>query len=88
MPEDDALCRAAAPSCVDAGQCLRVPRPYHCHRGHRPHRIDKAGRRERHAGVNVLEAKRLRHAPRWTGIVLIALGNWSIWFGLFVTPRP
>jgi len=26
--------------------------------------------------------------PRWTGIVLIALGLWSIWFGLFVTPRP
>jgi cytochrome c-type biogenesis protein len=25
--------------------------------------------------------------PRWTGIVLIALGVWSIWFGLFVTPR-
>jgi len=29
-----------------------------------------------------------RRAPRWTGIVLIALGTWSIWFGLFVTPRP
>ena len=26
--------------------------------------------------------------PRWTGIVLIALGIWSIWFGFFVTPRP
>ena len=26
--------------------------------------------------------------PRWTGIVLIALGIWSIGFGLFVTPRP
>lgn len=26
--------------------------------------------------------------PRWTGVVLIALGIWSIWFGLFVTPRP
>jgi len=26
--------------------------------------------------------------PRWTGIVLIALGIWSIWFGLFVTPQP
>jgi len=26
--------------------------------------------------------------PRWTGIVLIALGIWSIWFGLFVTPSP
>ncbi|MGH8622767.1 MAG: hypothetical protein ACRET3_11555 [Burkholderiales bacterium] len=29
-----------------------------------------------------------RRVPRWTGIVLIALGIWSIWFGLFVTPRP
>jgi len=27
-------------------------------------------------------------APRWTGIVLIALGAWSIGFGLFVTPQP
>lgn len=26
--------------------------------------------------------------PRWSGFVLIALGIWSIWFGLFVTPRP
>ncbi|OGA47219.1 MAG: hypothetical protein A3F74_16540 [Betaproteobacteria bacterium RIFCSPLOWO2_12_FULL_62_58] len=26
--------------------------------------------------------------PRWAGVVLIALGIWSIWFGLFVTPRP
>jgi len=26
--------------------------------------------------------------PRWTGIVLIALGIWSIWFGLFVEVRP
>lgn len=26
--------------------------------------------------------------PRWTGIVLIALGIWSVWFGFFVTPRP
>lgn len=26
--------------------------------------------------------------PRWTGLLLIALGIWSIWFGLFVTPRP
>ncbi|HSF21732.1 MAG TPA: hypothetical protein VLA81_06800 [Burkholderiales bacterium] len=26
--------------------------------------------------------------PRLTGIVLIALGIWSIWFGLTVTPRP
>lgn len=26
--------------------------------------------------------------PFWTGVVLIGLGTWSIWFGLFVTPRP
>ncbi|HXV09299.1 MAG TPA: cytochrome c biogenesis protein CcdA [Burkholderiales bacterium] len=26
--------------------------------------------------------------PRWTGIVLMALGVWSIWFGLYVTPQP
>lgn len=26
-------------------------------------------------------------APRWTGAVLIALGAWSIGFGLFVTPQ-
>jgi cytochrome c-type biogenesis protein len=26
--------------------------------------------------------------PRWTGIVLIGLGVWSIWFGLYVTPQP
>jgi cytochrome c-type biogenesis protein len=29
-----------------------------------------------------------RRVPRWTGILLIALGLWSVWFGLFVTPRP
>jgi cytochrome c-type biogenesis protein len=29
-----------------------------------------------------------RRIPFWTGIVLIALGLWSVWFGLFVTPRP
>lgn len=29
-----------------------------------------------------------RRVPRWTGIVLIALGIWSIWFGLYVTPQP
>ncbi|MBI3042947.1 MAG: hypothetical protein HYY78_08995 [Betaproteobacteria bacterium] len=29
-----------------------------------------------------------RRVPRWTGIVLVALGIWSIWFGLFVTPQP
>lgn len=27
-----------------------------------------------------------RRAPTWTGVVLIALGLWSVWFGLFVTP--
>jgi cytochrome c-type biogenesis protein len=26
--------------------------------------------------------------PLWTGLLLIALGLWSIWFGLFVTPQP
>lgn len=25
--------------------------------------------------------------PRWTGVVLIALGLWSVWFGLYVTPQ-
>ena len=29
-----------------------------------------------------------RRVPRWTGIVLIGLGLWSVWFGLFVSPRP
>lgn len=29
-----------------------------------------------------------RRIPFWTGIVLIGLGLWSVWFGLFVTPRP
>jgi cytochrome c-type biogenesis protein len=29
-----------------------------------------------------------RRVPRWSGIVLIALGAWSVWFGLYVTPRP
>lgn len=29
-----------------------------------------------------------RRIPFWTGIVLIALGIWSIWFGLYVTPQP
>lgn len=29
-----------------------------------------------------------RRIPRWTGVVLIALGIWSIWFGLYVTPQP
>ena len=29
-----------------------------------------------------------RRVPFWTGVVLIGLGIWSIWFGLFVTPRP
>jgi len=26
--------------------------------------------------------------PVWTGVVLIALGAWSIWFGLFVSLKP
>ena len=26
-----------------------------------------------------------RRMPRWTGILLISLGLWSIYFGLFVT---
>lgn len=29
-----------------------------------------------------------RRMPRWTGLVLILLGLWSIWFGLFVSPTP
>jgi cytochrome c-type biogenesis protein len=29
-----------------------------------------------------------RRMPRWTGLVMIALGLWSIWFGLFVTIAP
>ncbi|HXF66456.1 MAG TPA: cytochrome c biogenesis protein CcdA [Burkholderiales bacterium] len=29
-----------------------------------------------------------RRIPIWTGLVLIGLGSWSVWFGLFVTPRP
>lgn len=29
-----------------------------------------------------------RRIPFWTGIALIALGLWSIWFGLYVTPQP
>lgn len=28
-----------------------------------------------------------RRAPFWTGIVLIGLGLWSVWFGLYVTPQ-
>lgn len=27
-----------------------------------------------------------RRRPRWTGMVLIILGLWSIWFGVFVSP--
>lgn len=27
-----------------------------------------------------------RRVPVWTGLVLIALGLWSVWFGLFVRP--
>ncbi len=26
------------------------------------------------------------HVPFWTGVVLVILGLWSIWFGLFVSP--
>ncbi|MDE2166326.1 MAG: hypothetical protein KGJ66_08305 [Alphaproteobacteria bacterium] len=29
-----------------------------------------------------------RRAPIWTGLVLVALGLWSMWFGLFVKLRP
>ncbi|OGA38495.1 MAG: hypothetical protein A3G24_17645 [Betaproteobacteria bacterium RIFCSPLOWO2_12_FULL_62_13] len=29
-----------------------------------------------------------RRVPRWAGIVMIALGLWSVWFGLFVTIEP
>lgn len=29
-----------------------------------------------------------RQMPKWTGLVMIALGVWSIWFGLFVTVKP
>ncbi len=29
-----------------------------------------------------------RRVPFWTGIVLIGLGLWSVWFGLYVTPQP
>lgn len=29
-----------------------------------------------------------RQLPRWTGLLMIALGIWSIWFGLFVTLNP
>ena len=28
-----------------------------------------------------------RRIPRWTGLLMILLGAWSIWFGLFVTPK-
>lgn len=28
-----------------------------------------------------------RRVPFWTGIILIGLGAWSIWFGFFVTPQ-
>lgn len=26
-----------------------------------------------------------RRAPLWTGMVLVALGAWSVWFALFVS---
>lgn len=29
-----------------------------------------------------------RRVPRWAGMLLIALGLWSVWFGLFVTIEP
>jgi cytochrome c-type biogenesis protein len=29
-----------------------------------------------------------RRVPRWTGLLLIALGVWSIWFALFVSIAP
>lgn len=29
-----------------------------------------------------------RRAPRWTGLLLLALGVWSVWFGLFVSIQP
>ena len=29
-----------------------------------------------------------RRAPLWTGLVLILLGLWSVWFGLFVRLGP
>jgi cytochrome c-type biogenesis protein len=29
-----------------------------------------------------------RRLPVWTGLVMIALGAWSVWFGLFVTVTP
>ncbi len=29
-----------------------------------------------------------RRLPKWTGLVMLALGVWSIWFGLFVTVKP
>ena len=29
-----------------------------------------------------------RRLPKWTGVVMLALGVWSIWFGLFVTVKP
>ncbi len=29
-----------------------------------------------------------RRLPRWTGLLMLALGAWSIWFGLFVSIRP
>jgi cytochrome c-type biogenesis protein len=29
-----------------------------------------------------------RRIPRWTGLLMILLGAWSIWFGLFVSIKP
>ncbi|WP_265519404.1 hypothetical protein [Nitratireductor luteus] len=48
------------------------------------------------AAVIVPEARRLldrvaglsRRLPFWTGVLMVLLGAWSIWFGLFVTLQP
>jgi cytochrome c-type biogenesis protein len=29
-----------------------------------------------------------RTLPFWTGLLLVALGAWSMWFGLFVEVKP
>ena len=29
-----------------------------------------------------------RRVPRWTGMLLLALGLWSIWFALFASIQP